>query len=327
MSSLKTTYMGLELRNPLLVASCSLSKSVDGIRKMEDAGAGGVILKSLFEEQIDKETRDIEQYIDHTWHTEAMDYVRNMGMELGPGDYLRLLESAKKSVSIPVIASLNCVSPRWWSEYARKLQNAGADALELNIAYMPSSPGRTSDQVEQLYCQIIEYVKSEIDLPVAVKIGPYFTALSSFAEALVNRGADALVLFNRFYQVDIDVDKMALVPGYRFSAPEEITIPLRWLALLSTTVECHLSATTGVHDSAAVIKMILAGATTVQVCSTLYQKGMDQIGILLKGLESWMAKHNFGSPDDFRGRLGREQAEHPELWDRLQYIKALVGIE
>ena len=174
---------------------------------------------------------------------------------------------------------------------------------------------------------IVEKVKSQVKIPVSVKIGPYFSSLAALIQGLVSRGAQAMVLFNRFYQADVDIEKIALAPGYRFSAPEEIALPLRWIALLSGQIECDFAATTGVHDSAGVVKLLLAGAKTVQVCSVLYQKGLEQIGPMLKGLEQWMSRHGFQSIDDFRGKLSHAQTETPELWERLQYIKALVGID
>ncbi len=327
MSDLSVKYLGLEMKNPILVASCSLTGSVSGIQELADAGAGGVVLKSLFEEQIDAETKDIEQYIGPSWHTEAYDYVRNMGMELGPNAYLKLVEAAKKAVSIPVIASLNCVSERWWADYARKLELAGADALELNVAYLPSDLDRNAQDIETLYFRIIEDVRKKVQIPIAVKIGPFFTSLAKFSQELVKRGAGGLVFFNRFYQVDIDLEKIILKPGYKFSAPEEMSLPLRWIALLSDRIECDFAATTGVHDGLSVAKMILAGAGVVQVCSALYNDGKERVGKMVKELQGWMDKKGYDSVAEFKGKLSREQSDQPELWDRLQYIKALVGIE
>jgi dihydroorotate dehydrogenase (fumarate) len=327
MANIKTTYLGLKLENPLLVASCSLSKSVDKIKKIADAGAGGVIVKSLFEEQMDSETREIEEYITPSWHTEAYDYVRNMGMQLGPTGYVDLIEKAKSAVTIPIIASLNCISPKWWSEYAKKLENAGADALELNIAYLPVDVKRPAQEVESLYYTIVEKVIATAGIPLAVKIGPYFSSMASFAKGLTERGVGALVMFNRFYQTDIDVEAMKLTPGYRFSTPDEVTLPLRWIALLAEEIECEFSATTGVHSGFDIVKYLLAGAQTVQACSVLYQKGLDQIRPMLETLSAWMDRKGFTRIEDFRGKLSRSQGEKPELWERLQYIQALVGIE
>lgn len=324
---IKTTYMGLKLKNPIIVASCGLSKSVDSIRKLVDAGAGCIVLKSLFEEQVVAETREIEKYVGPSWHTEALDYIRNYGIQLGPREYLNLIEDAKKVVSIPLIASLNCISSNWWIEYAKKLENSGADGLELNIAFVTNNPKRDSKEVESLYYDIVERIKQQVTIPIAIKLGPYFSSLAHFTQGLVQRGVQGLVLFNRFYQVDFDIDKMELVPGSRYSSPDEISLPIRWIALLSAIMECDFSASTGIHDGAGVIKLLLAGAKTVQVCSTLYQNGLERIGQILEDLQAWMKKQNFESLDSFRGKLSRLESDQPERFDRLQYIKAIVGIE
>jgi dihydroorotate dehydrogenase (fumarate) len=327
MADLTTRYMGLELTNPLVVASCSLTKSVDGVAKCADAGAGAVVLKSLFEEQIQAETAQMDEHLWLYGHTEAFEYVSKMAMPLGPRDYLKLIQGAKDKVSIPVIASLNCISPKWWADYAGQIAAAGADALELNISVMPSDPNRTSGEIEKIYMDIVASLKDAINIPVAVKLGPHFTSISRMAVSLAKQGVSALVLFNRFYQIDIDVDKVEITPGVRLSAPEEISLPLRWIALLSGRVKCDLAATTGVHDSAGFVKQLLAGATVVQVCSSLYTDGMEQVGKILSGTEAWMGEHGFGSVGDFRGKLSQAESEHPELYERLQYIKTFVGIE
>lgn len=327
MADLSTTYMGLELRNPILVASCSLSKDADGVKKCADAGAGAVVLKSLFEEQIWVGIEQTGQYTGALWHSEAVDYVEKMGLALGPTEYLKLIEEAKRSVSIPVIASLNCTSSDVWVEYAKRIAAAGADGVELNIALMPSDPKRRPGEIEERYFRIIENVRINADIPIAVKIGSHFTSVAEFAHQLQLRGAAALVLFNRFYQLDIDIEKLSLSPGYRFSSPHEMSVPLRWISLLAGRLEADLAASTGVHDGAGTVKQLLAGATVVQLCSTLYISGLEKIGEVLGFVESWMKKHGFDSIEQFRGKLSQMQSEKPELYERLQYIKVLVGIE
>jgi dihydroorotate dehydrogenase (fumarate) len=327
MANLSGEYMGLSLRNPIVVASCSLTGTSEGIRRCADAGAGAVVLKSLFEEQMRVETQDIEKYLWFSGHPEALDYVRNLGMELGPREYISLLKEAKSAVSIPVIASLNCVSAEWWVDYAMQIESAGADALELNISAMPSDLDRSDEEIASIYFKILEEVKKCIEIPIAVKIGPYFTSMAQMADELSERGASALVLFNRFYQFDINIEKLELAPGYRFSSPEEMNLSLRWIALLSGRVNCDLAASTGVHNGAGVIKQLLAGASVVQVCSTLYLNGLEQIDRLLGYIEVWMKGHGFDSIDQIRGKLSQMQSDRPELYERLQYIKALVGIE
>jgi len=207
------------------------------------------------------------------------------------------------------------------------LENAGADGIELNIAYLPMNIKRDSLEVEKIYYQIIEKIKGIVRIPVAVKIGPYFTSLALFADELARRGADALVLFNRFYQIDVDIEKMAIKSAHPFSRPEEISLPMRWIALLSNEIQCDLAGSTGIHDGEGVVKILLAGAKAVQICSTLYENGLEENEQILDYLKTWMKEHNYESVEQFRGRVSRSQLEKPELWERLQYIKALVGIE
>jgi dihydroorotate dehydrogenase (fumarate) len=327
MADLSTEYMGLRLRNPLIVASSSLANSADGVAKCADAGAGAVVLKSLFEEQIAATARDMEEHLWLYGHTEAFEYVSKMAMPLGPRDYLKLIEEAKSRVPIPVIASLNCITPRWWTDFAKQIEGAGADALELNISLMPSDPARTSEEIESIYLDIIDSLKGNLGIPVAVKIGPYFTSVARMAREFSIRGVSALVLFNRFYQIDIDTEKIEIAPGLRFSSPDEISLPLRWIALLAGSVNCDLAASTGVHDGSGFVKQILAGATAVQVCSALYERGMEHISNIIAEVETWMRTHGFETVGDFRGKLSRQVTERPELYERLQYIKIFVGIE
>jgi dihydroorotate dehydrogenase (fumarate) len=328
MADLSTEYLGLKLKNPLIVASCSLSKNLDGIQRIEEGGAGAVVLKSLFEEQIQKEmVEDIEQFIGPSWHSEAFDYVNKMGMELGPREYLKLIEGAKKSIRIPIIASLNCVSTGWWKDYAKQIESAGADALEMNVALLPHDVKKSSTDIENLYYKVVEKVRETIGIPVAVKIGPFFTSLTQFANELAKRGAMALVLFNRFYQFDIDIEHREVIGANYLSTAGEMSLPLRWISLLYGEIECGLSATTGIHNTEGVMKLIFAGAQAVQLCSVLYKKGVEYVGTILKEAEGWLDKHGIKNLDEIRGTLSRSASENPELYERIQYIKALVGIE
>jgi dihydroorotate dehydrogenase (fumarate) len=327
MADLAVTYMGMGLRNPIVVSSSSLTNTVEKIKRCEDSGAGAVVLKSLFEEQLEAQTAEIEQ---DSWpypHPEAFDYVRQMGMRLGQDEYLKLIRDAKKAVKIPIIASLNCITPKWWNSYARDIAEAGADAIELNIAILPTDPAHRPEEIEKTYVRIVEGIHRKVDLPIAAKIGPYFTSLPLITRELRDAGAAALVLFNRFYQLDIDIDKMELTPGYHLSSPDEIYVPLRWVAILSTQVGCELAASTGVHDGKAVIKQLLAGAQVVQVCSNLYQKGMGRIKDLKAELTAWMDEQGYKSIEEFRGKMSMEVSEKPEFYERLQYIKVFVGLE
>ncbi len=327
MADLETKYMGLELANPIVVASSGLTKDADGVRGCADAGAGAVVLKSLFEEQVIADMKREKQYSTAAWHPEALDYVEGMGIELGPREYLRVIREAKKAVSIPVIASLNCVSPAVWADYAKQMAREGADAIELNIAFMPSSPKRSGDDIERAYFDTLADATAGIDVPIAVKIGPYFSSIASMALELSRRGIDALVLFNRFYQIDIDIDKIELSSKITLSSPKEISLPLRWISLLSGRVECDIAASTGIHDTAGVIKMLLAGATVTQLCSTLYLNGLDHIKLILDNLDTWMKEHEFEDIASMRGKLSSMNSENPELYERIQYIKAHVGVE
>jgi dihydroorotate dehydrogenase (fumarate) len=327
MADLSTTYMGLSLRNPLIVASCGLTGSADGVKKCSDAGAGAVVLKSLFEEQISAETRAAEQDMWLYGHSEAFEYVEKMGMAMGPREYLKVIREAKAAADIPVIASLNCISPRWWVAYAKQMAAAGADGLELNIAVLPSDAGRTGQEIENIYFDIVEELAGEIDIPFAVKIGAHFSSIAWMAGQLARRGASALVLFNRFYQLDVDIEKMEIAPGLNLSSPGEISLPLRWIGLLSGRVKCDLAATTGAHDAEGLIKQLLVGASAVQVCTGLYLNGVEHIGKILADTQAWMEKHGFAGIEDFRGKLSQEGSEQPELFERLQYIKAYTGGE
>jgi dihydroorotate dehydrogenase (fumarate) len=246
-------------------------------------------------------------------------------MPLGPREYLKVIQDARAASAVPVIASLNCISPRWWVDYAKQIAAAGADGLELNIAVMPSDAGRTRQEIEKVYLEIVEALAGAIDIPFAVKIGAHFTSIAWVAHELAGRGVSALVLFNRFYQVDVDIEKIELAPGLKLSSPDEISLPLRWIGLLAGRVKCDLAATTGAHDGEGFIKQLLVGASAVQVCSGLYLNGIEQIGRILADTEAWMEKHGFAGIDDFRGKLSQAESERPELFERLQYIKTYTG--
>ena len=327
MADLSVTYMSLPLKNPIIVGSSSLTQSVDSIRQCEGAGAGAVVLKSLFEEQIEGDIHQAESETSLLAHTEAHDYVHQTALQMSQDKYLRLIREAKKTVSIPVIASLNCIRADWWTSYAVKMAEAGADAIELNIAILPTYLMEKGSEVEATYIRIVESVRKKVNIPIAVKIGPYFSSLPHTSHALARAGADSLVLFHRFCQFDINIDNMNLEYGYRFSTPQDIHIPLRWIAILFTQAECELAATAGVYDGEAVIKHILAGAQVVQVCSALYQKGLSRIGDILNDLEDWMIEYGFASIDDFRGKMSMELEGKPDYYQRLQYIKVFSVVE
>ncbi len=319
---LSTKYLGLTLKNPVIVSSSKLTGTISNIKACAKAGAGAVVLKSLFEEQITarakQKTMGNEMYF---WYPEADEYVTGLGKEAGLEEYLEFVREAKKSVDIPIIASINCVSPIEWPKYAAKIQEAGADALELNIAIFPFDRQVTSLQIEDTYVEIVKEVKKYVSIPVSVKIGPYFTNVLNISYRLAEAGADALVLFNRFYNPDVDIANMRVVADNVYSSPDEKSIPLRWIALLSANgIPCELAASTGIHYSIGVAKQLLAGASVTQICTTLYQNGIPYIREIVAGLEDWMKKHKFNTIEDFRGKLNKN-SEISAGFERLQYLK------
>jgi len=328
MVDLSTTYMGLTLRNPVIVGSSDLTMTVEKIMECQEAGAGAVVLKSLFEEQIEADIKQARsESMSPEAHAEAHDYIRNTALYLSEERYLSLIREAKKTAAIPVIASLNCIRPDWWTGYATRMEEAGADGIELNIAIMPTYLMQTAQEVESNYIRIVESVRAKVSIPIAVKIGPYFSSLPHTARALRNAGADALVLFNRFSRFDIDIEELRLMHRYPYSTPMDIHLPLRWVAVLAAQSGCQLASASGIHDGTGLIKQLLAGAQAVQVCSILLLKGIGRITEILTDLENWMERHSFDTIDSFRGRMSLELGGKPDFYQRQQYIKVLTGTE
>lgn len=328
MISLKTNYLGLTLKSPLIVGSCGLTSSVQNIIDFEKQGAGAVVLKSLFEEQILNEVNNAMGHSESSnQYPEALDYISTYSRDNSINNYLKLIRECKKSVSIPIIASINCVSASEWMEYAGRIEEAGADALELNIYIMPSDPNRSSVQNEKVYFDILEGVLKHVKIPVAVKLSTFFAGLAETTRRLSWAGAKGIVLFNRFYSLDIDINTSKLSVTNVFSTPDEIYVPLRWVALLSGNLQCDVAASTGVHDAQGMIKMLLAGAKTVEVVSTVYKNGHGRIAEILTGLEDWMAKNNFEHPSDFIGKASYKKAVNPVAYARVQFMKHYAGIE
>jgi len=327
MINLSANYMGISLRNPIIISSCSLSHSAEGVKRLADAGAGAVVLKSMFEEQILADVKKLELESSAMAHPEEIDYLRQMGMSQKSDEYLKIIEKSKEAVDIPVIASVNCVSDSSWTDYAKYIEAVGADGLELNIALMPKDPKEDPNDIEKKIFRIIEVVKHNINIPVAVKIGPYFTSMTRVAEGIRKSGASALVLFNRFYQPDIDIDTYEFQSKNRYSSPSEMSHSLRWIAILFEKFGGSLAGNTGIHDGEAVVKQLLAGASAVEICSTLYINGLGQIELMLSFLEKWMRKNGYRDIDEFRGKISQKNALQPEYFERQQYIRALVGID
>lgn len=328
MANLSTSYMGFNLKNPIIVGSSGLTNSVENIIEIEKNGAAAVVLKSLFEEQINHMiNKTMHNQGDTFGYPEADDYISNYTRDNDIDVYLKLIKGAKEAVDIPVIASINCVSSADWISFASKMQEAGADGLELNIFILPSDPKRDAAQNEAVYFDIIEKVKKEVTIPVAIKISSYFSGMANMALKLSWTGIKGMVLFNRFFSPDIDIDNFKVTATNVFSHPEELAMSLRWVAMLSSRLHCDVAASTGVHDGPAVIKQLLAGAKAVQIASVLYKKGFGEIGGMLKDLEAWMDKHNFESLDDFVGKMSIKEIENPAAFERVQFMKHFAGIE
>ncbi len=328
MADLRTKYMGLSLRNPIIVGSSGLTNSVDKIIELEKLGAGAIVLKSLFEEQISAQAHhSVSQSESIYSYPEAQDYISNYTRDTSVSEYLDLIRKSKASVSIPIIASINCVSALEWMSFARKIQEAGADALELNIFMLPSDPKRNAEQNEQIYFEIAMALVKQITIPISLKISYYFSSLTNTVLKLSWTGIKGMVLFNRFFSPDIDIDKFEVTSANVFSSPEEISLSLRWVAMLSDKLHCDIAASTGVHDGEGVVKQLLAGAKAVQIASCLYKKGTGVLPEMLKFVEGWMDKHGFQTTNEFIGKMSYKETENPAAYERVQFMKYFAEIE
>ncbi|OGU30833.1 MAG: dihydroorotate dehydrogenase [Ignavibacteria bacterium GWA2_55_11] len=323
---LTTYYLGKRLKNPIVPSASPLSRNIDMMRRMEDAGAAAIVMYSLFEEQIEHESFEIDHYLSYgtqsyaealTYFPEAADY------NLEPDQYLELLRKAAQSLDIPVIASLNGVSKGGWIKYAKHLEEAGADAIELNVYYIPTDPVLAGDDVETRYLDILHAVKSTVAIPVAVKLSPYFTAMANMAQRLVNAGADGLTLFNRFYQPDIDINEMEVVPSIHLSDSSANRLAMRWIAILHGKIKASLAATGGIHSSDDVVKLLMAGADVTMMASALLKKGPEHIADVLRDLEKWMFDHEYTSVEQMKGSVSHRSVRDPSAFERANYMKAL----
>ncbi|MCF6333637.1 MAG: dihydroorotate dehydrogenase-like protein [Draconibacterium sp.] len=323
MSNLETTYLGLQLINPLVAASSGLTGGLEKIKELEKAGIGAVVLKSIFEEQINNEVTSMLTKDQHNMdYPEAEDYIKNYLRDNSVNEHIHLLAEVKKAVNIPVIASINCVSSDEWTTFAKDFEEAGADAIELNVFYVPTDRNEKPGVVEQLYIDVLKKVKSEVSIPVSVKFGMNHSNIVGMADKLQANGAKGIVMFNRFYEPDIDLDKLELSSSEVFSSPSDIRRSLRWVGLVSSKVtKLDIAASTGIHDGNAVIKQILAGAQVAQLCSTLYLNGAAIIPEILTGISEFMKKWNFKKLDDFRGRLSYKNIPDPMVYERSQFMK------
>ncbi|MBK7376202.1 MAG: dihydroorotate dehydrogenase-like protein [Chitinophagaceae bacterium] len=325
---MQTTYMGLDLNSPLVVSACTLSEQTDNIVKMEDNGAGAVVLFSLFEEQIRKEEALFNSVLSGTSYAfaEAMDYFPGLDdYKVGINEYLENIRKAKERVKMPVIASLNGITNEGWIDYSKQMQQAGADGIEINIFFIPGDISMSSSEVEHRYLNIIETIKQTVQIPVAVKLNPYFSATGNMAMRMKNAGADALVLFNRFYQPDFDINELVIKTDLHYSESNEIRLPLLWIALLYGKVKLSLAATTGVQSAVEVIKYLLAGADVVMTASSLYKNGIPYLKTMNKELNDWMYMMGFDSVDAFRGIMSQQNISDPTAYERGNYIKILEG--
>jgi dihydroorotate dehydrogenase (fumarate) len=326
MIDLSTRYLGLPLASPLVASASPLSERLDNIRAMEDAGAAAVVLHSLFEEQIDVESEHLDRYLSHgaESHPEALDYFPDLaGYNLGPDGYLEHLRRAKEAVGIPIIGSLNGVSTGGWIEFAKKMQQAGADALELNIFYVPTDPALSGVQVERMYVDLVRAVKASVSIPVAVKLGHAFSALANLARHLDVVGADGLVLFNRFYLPDFDLESLEVTPRLTLSSPYELLLRLHWVAILYGHVKADLAVTGGVHGSAQVLKSMMAGARVAMMTSAVLQNGIEHFARVRADLLDWMEAHEYASIAQMQGSMSYRSVAEPAAFERANYMKVL----
>ena len=326
MPDLTTTYLGLRLRSPLVASASPLSKSVENVRRLQDAGAGAVVLYSLFEEQITHESLELDHYLQvgSNSYAESMSYFPDLEhYNLGPEQYLRHLGAVKKAVDIPVIASLNGVSSGGWVEYARRMQEAGADALELNIYYLAADPLLSAAELENSYVALVRDVTRQVSIPVAVKLSPFFTSLPHLARRLVEAGAQGLVLFNRFYQPDFDLENLEVVPHLELSTSRDLLLPLRWIAMLHGRVQADFALTSGVHSSEDALKAMMAGANVAMLASELLAHGIPRMTAILDGMSEWMVLHDYESIEQMRGSMSQAAVAEPAAFERANYMKVL----
>jgi dihydroorotate dehydrogenase (fumarate) len=323
---LSTSYLGLSLKHPVVASASPLSGTVDGICRLAEAGAAAVVLPSLFEEQIDAEAHNLDHYLGYAADSfaEALSYFPEASRyRVGPDEYLERIASARTLVDVPIIGSLNGVSPGGWIEYARLIEQAGAHALELNVYYIPTDLRMTGAEVEALYLEVLEQVRASVTIPIAVKLSPYFSATANMAMRLADTGADGLVLFNRFYQPDVDLETLSVVPHLVLSTDWELRLPLRWTAILYGRVPADLAITSGVHSYEDVLKSVMAGANAVTVASELLQHGLGRIGEIVHGMTVWMTEREYASVTQMRGSMSQMCVAEPAAFERANYVKTL----
>ncbi len=319
MMDLSTNYMGFKLKSPIIAGSSGMTNSIAEIVKLAKNGVGAIVLKSIFEEQILLEANSLRP--EYLTHTEANDYINQYTRHHSLDDYLKLIETAQKEVDVPVIASINCATSVEWVSFAKTIEDAGADALELNIFILPADRRQKGEHIEKIYFDIIREVKERVSIPIAVKMSPYFSGLANMIFNLSIRGIKALVLFNRFYSPDVDLKKLDVHPTNVFSSPKENGLPLRWIGMMAGEARCDLAAATGIHDGETVIKNILVGAHAVQVASVLYKKGPEYIRTMINDIENWMANNKVDTLEGIIGKLSQKNIDNPVVYERSQFMK------
>ncbi len=322
MADLSTIYAGLKLKNPIIAGSSGLTGTVESIKKIAENGAGAIVLKSIFEEEITNEYEKVLESAGASYYEmEYLDYFDYKIKSDNINKYLKLITEAKAAVSIPVIASINCVSSHEWTYFAKKIEEAGADAIELNIFITASDITKTSDDIENMYFEIIDKITQKVSIPVTLKLSSHFTDLTNFIKIISETKIKGLVLFNKFFSPDIDIEKRKIVSGPVFSSPEDISKSLRWVAISSNNVSCSLAASTGIHDGEGVIKQILAGADAVQIVSTIYKNGAEIIPEMIKDLEEFMKRYNYSKISDFKGEMSNKNLKEVHLYERMQFMR------
>jgi dihydroorotate dehydrogenase (fumarate) len=330
MADLTTNYLGMQLRTPLVPSASPLSQEVSSIRRMEDAGAAAVVLYSLFEEQLRQESLELDHHLSAGTESfaESLSYFPQASeYRLGPEGYLEHIRKAKEAVRIPIIASLNGATAGGWTEYAKKIEEAGADALECNIYSIPTDPDVSSAQVEQTYIDIVSAVKNAVSIPVAVKVSPFFSNLANMAKRLDQAGADGLVLFNRFYQPDIDLEELEIRPNVLLSTPQALRLPLTWIGILYGRVQASLAATSGVHDPQDAIKLLMVGANVTMICSALLRNGINHLRYLEQGIREWMERREYESVSQMQGSMSQLKCPDPGAFERAQYMRAVKSLQ
>jgi dihydroorotate dehydrogenase (fumarate) len=330
MPNLTTNYLGLELRTPLVPSASPLSQEIDSIRRLEDAGASAVVLYSLFEEQLRQESFELDHHLNEGTDSfaESRSFFPQAGeFRLGPEGYLNHIRRAKEAVSIPVIASLNGATVGGWTSYAKQIEQAGADALECNIYSIPTDMNVPGVEVEQSYIEILKTVKSAVSIPVTLKLSPFFSSMANIAMQLDAAGANGLVLFNRFYQPDIDIDELEIKPNVLLSTPQALRLPLTWIGILYGRVKASLAATSGVHGAEDVIKLLMAGADITMLCSTLLRNGISHLRYIERGLVDWMEKHEYESVTQMKGSMSQLRCADPSAFERAQYMRAVKSVQ